>query len=63
MSLKGRMSVLLRLEPKTLMTHLRSFLHLSEFKENLKVKSTFRNLIVWVSLPFLCVSAYLFLNV
>ena len=50
---KGRIDVLFRLEPKVLMTHLYSFMHLNEFKENLKVNIQKFNSLV-ITLPFLC---------
>ena len=43
MSAKGRIDVLFRIEPKVLVTHLYSFIHLNEFKENLKVKNMLKN--------------------
>ena len=52
---KGRIDVLFRLEPKVLVTHLYSFMHLNEFKENLKVNiniQKFNSLVI--TLPFLC---------
>ena len=50
---KGRIDVLFRLEPKVLVTHLYSFMHLNEFKENLKVNIQKFNSLV-ITLPFLC---------
>lgn len=53
MSAKGRIDVLFRIEPKVLVTHLYSFIHLNEFKENLKVNiQKFNSLII--TLQFLC---------
>ena len=55
MSAKGRIDVLFRLEPKVLVTHLYSFIHLNDFKENLKVNiniQKFNSLVI--TLPFFC---------
>lgn len=64
MSSKGRIGILPRLEPKALVSHLCSFMHLNELKENLNVKINIQNFNpLGVSLPFLCACVYISLCV
>lgn len=64
MSSKGRIDILPRLEPKALVSHLCSFTHLNELKENLNVKINIQNFNpLGVSLPFLCACVYISLCV